>query len=72
MTDSASALGLLSHLYCKICVAMGDVWENPIYLRKLLVHIEVPASSINGISFPVLLGGPSSKVFSRKVLPTTG
>ena len=32
-----------------------------------LVHLEVPASSSSGISFPVPLGGPSSNAVSRAV-----
>ena len=72
LTDSVSTLAHWPHLCCKTCLAMGEVWENFICLRGLLVHLEVSASSSNGISFPVPLGGPSSNAMSRTALPTTG
>ena len=65
MIDTVSALAHWLYLCCKTCVAMGGVWENLISLHELLVHLEVPMSSSNEISFPVLLGGgPSSKAVS--------
>ena len=42
VTDSESSLAYWSHMYCKTYVAMDEVWENPISLRELLVHLEVP------------------------------
>ena len=65
VTDSASALVHWSHLCCKTSGAMSKVWENPISWRGNLVHLEVPASSSSGISFPVPLGGPNSNAVSR-------
>ena len=59
MTDSASALPHWSHLWCKTCVAMDKVWENPIRFQGLKVHLEVPASSSNGIGLPVPQLGPA-------------
>ena len=67
LTIPASALAHWSHLCCKTCVAVGEVWENSSVGGGNLVHLEVPASSSSGISFPVPLGGPSSNAVSRAV-----
>ena len=40
-------------------------WKIPSVDGGNLVHLEVPASSSSGISFPVPLGGPSSNAVSR-------
>ena len=65
LTIPASALAHWSHLCCKTCVAVCEVWEIPSVGGGNLVQLEVPASSSSGISFPVPLGGPNSNAVSR-------
>ena len=51
-TEFADSLrqGSLGYLWCETYVAIGEVWENPICLRELLVHLDLPTSCSNGIS----------------------
>ena len=72
VTDTASALPYWSHPYCKTCVAMGEMWENPVCLQELLMHLEVPACRNNGVRFHVQLGRTSSNAASCAASPTTG
>ena len=50
----------------------GGSWALRIIGKYLLHSLEVPRSSSNGISFPVLLGRPSSNAVSCTALSTTG
>ena len=72
VTDTASTLPYWSHLYCKTCVALGEMWENPICLHDLLVHLEVPVCRNNGVRFQVQLSRTCSSAASCAALPTTG